>query len=159
MGVKQPIDDRTSLEHEPELNKFFKAAIKTRASDLHLKVGQPPKLRLFGELKNTTGEILTDKRMEELVFEILSPAQKEFFLEHGTIDSLNQESLLAAMEPQAGAETIAGAAQRTAYCSTRSRRSTSLRAQASIRPSGPISILSPSIVAVTPPRGRECSQT
>lgn len=86
MGVKQPIDDRTSLEHEPELNKFFKAAIKTRASDLHLKVGQPPKLRLFGELKNTTGEILTDKRMEELVFEILSPAQKDFFMEHGTLD-------------------------------------------------------------------------
>jgi len=84
----QPIDDRTTvdLSHEPELNKFFRAAIKTRASDLHLKVGQPPKLRLYGSLKNTTGEIMTEKRMEELVFEILSPAQKEFFLQHGTLD-------------------------------------------------------------------------
>lgn len=86
MDVKQPIDDRTSFEQEPALNKFFKAAIKTRASDLHLKVGQPAKLRVFGNLKNTTGETLTEKRMEELVFEILSPAQKEFFMEHGTID-------------------------------------------------------------------------
>ena len=81
-----PIDEQTNLEHEPELNKFFKAAIKMRASDLHLKVGQPLKLRIFGELKKTTGEVMTAKRIEELVFEILSPAHKEFFLEHGTLD-------------------------------------------------------------------------
>jgi twitching motility protein PilT len=86
MSTGQPIDEQASLEHEPELNKFFKAAIKTRASDLHLKVGQPPKLRLFGELKNTTGEVMTVKRIEELVFGILSPVHKEFFLEHGTLD-------------------------------------------------------------------------
>ncbi|MFB0555437.1 MAG: type IV pilus twitching motility protein PilT [Phycisphaerae bacterium] len=86
MSTGQPIDEQTSLEHEPELNKFFKAAIKMRASDLHLKVGQPLKLRIFGELKKTTGEVMTVKRMEELVFEILSPAHKEFFLEHGTLD-------------------------------------------------------------------------
>jgi twitching motility protein PilT len=83
---EQPIDTRTPLDHEPKLNKFFRAAIKTRASDLHLKVGQTPKLRLFGELKKTTGDILTPEKMEELVFELLSPVQKEFFLEHGTLD-------------------------------------------------------------------------
>ncbi len=86
MVTEQPIDDRTSLDHEPELDKLLRAAIKTRASDLHLKVGQPPKLRLQGRLKNTTGEIMTEKRIKELVFEILSPAQKEFFLKHGTLD-------------------------------------------------------------------------
>jgi twitching motility protein PilT len=86
MDTEQPIDDRTSRDSEPELNKFFRAAIKTRASDLHLKVGQPPKLRLFGQLKNTTGEVMTKERMEELVFKILTPAQKEYFLEHGTLD-------------------------------------------------------------------------
>jgi twitching motility protein PilT len=86
MPTEQPFDSQISLEHEPELNKFFKAAIKTRASDLHLKVGQPPKLRLFGELKNTTGEVMTAEKVEELVFGILSHAQKESFLEHGTLD-------------------------------------------------------------------------
>ncbi len=86
MTKGQPIDTHIRLNHEPELDKYFKAAIKTRASDLHLKVGQPPKLRVYGELKNTTGEIMTPERLEILVFEILSPAQKEFFLEHGTID-------------------------------------------------------------------------
>lgn len=86
MASEQPIDSQVSLDHEPEVNKFFRAAIKTRASDLHLKVGQPPKLRIFGELKKTTGEVMSAKRMEELVFEILTPVQKEFFLKHGTLD-------------------------------------------------------------------------
>ena len=86
MATEQPIDDRTSLDHEPELDKLLRAAIKTHASDLHLKVGQPPKLRLHGRLKNTTGEKITETRMEELVFEILSPTQKEFFLKHGVLD-------------------------------------------------------------------------
>ncbi|MBL7185969.1 MAG: PilT/PilU family type 4a pilus ATPase [Phycisphaerae bacterium] len=86
MSTEQPADDRKSSGHEPELNKFFRAAINNRASDLHLKVGQPLKLRLFGKLKNTTGEIMTAERMEQLAFEILTPAQKESFLEHGTVD-------------------------------------------------------------------------
>jgi twitching motility protein PilT len=86
MPTEQPIDSQTGIEHGPELNKFFKAAIKMRASDLHLKVGQPPKLRLFGELKKTTGEIMTAERIEQLVFGILNPAQKEAFMEHGTLD-------------------------------------------------------------------------
>jgi len=85
-GKEHPIDNGSPPGHEPKLNKFFRAAIKTRASDLHLKVGQTPKLRLFGELKNTTGEIITAEKMEELIFELLSPAQKESFLEHGTLD-------------------------------------------------------------------------
>jgi len=71
---------------EPELNKYFRAAIKTQASDLHLKVSQPPKLRVHGELKNTTGEVLTPQTMEQLVFELISPEQKEFFLQNGTLD-------------------------------------------------------------------------
>ena len=85
-GKELPIDTRLPLGHEPKLNKFFRAAIKTRASDLHLKVGQTPKLRLFGELKNTTGDVITPEKMEELVFELLTPAQKESFMEHGTLD-------------------------------------------------------------------------
>jgi len=86
MAAEQPIDVHTHSDHEPELNKYFRVAIKTQANDLHLKVGQPPKLRLYGVLKNTTGEVITPAKMQELVFEILNPAQKEFFLKNGTLD-------------------------------------------------------------------------
>ena len=86
MATEQPNAASTNPDHEPQLNKFFRAAIKNQANDLHLKVGQPAKLRLYGELKNLKGELITQERIEELVFEILSPAQKEFFLENGTVD-------------------------------------------------------------------------
>jgi len=92
VSAKQPIDTHVAFDHEPELNKFFQAAVKTRASDLHLKVGQPPKLRIYGELKNTTGEIMTKERIEELIFEILSTEQKEFFLKTGTLDFAHEIS-------------------------------------------------------------------
>ena len=86
MAAEQPITSNNNAEKEPELNKFFRAAIKTQANDLHIKVGQPPKLRLYGRLKDTTGKVMTEERMEQFVFEILSPAQKEIFLEQGTLD-------------------------------------------------------------------------
>jgi twitching motility protein PilT len=86
MTTGQPGDTREQAGHEPVINRYFKAAIKTRANDLHLKVGQPARLRLQGTLKSTTGEILTAQQMEEMVFEILSPDQKERFLRHGTVD-------------------------------------------------------------------------
>jgi len=86
MTAQQLADTQASHDHEPELNRYFKAAIKTQANDIHLKVGQPPKLRIYGELRNTTGEVMTRERMEELVFEILRPDQKQSFLENGTLD-------------------------------------------------------------------------
>lgn len=86
MGTEHPLDAQPRRDKEPQLNKYFKVAIKTLANDIHMKVGQPPRLRLHGELKNTTGEILTAERMEELVYEIMSPAQKESFLKNGTLD-------------------------------------------------------------------------
>ncbi len=86
MAEAQSAGSMRAPEKDPEINKYFRAAIKTLASDLHLKVGQPPKLRLYGYLKSTTGGPLTRERIEELVFEILSPVQRERFDEHGTLD-------------------------------------------------------------------------
>jgi twitching motility protein PilT len=83
---KQPIDSHVHFEQEPEVNKYFKACIKAQSSDLHLKVGQPPKLRMHEGIRSTTGESLTEKKIEELVFEILSEKQKHFFLENGALD-------------------------------------------------------------------------
>jgi twitching motility protein PilT len=83
---KQPIDTHLHLEIEPEINKFFKACVKAQASDLHLKANQPPKLRMRDGIKNTNGEPLDSKKIEKLVFEILSEKQKTFFLENGSLD-------------------------------------------------------------------------
>jgi twitching motility protein PilT len=86
MASDQPVDAYKKLDHEPQIYKYFRAAIKTHANDLHLKVGQPPKLRYHGKLRNTTAEIITQEKMEQMVFEILNPVQKQFFIENGTLD-------------------------------------------------------------------------
>ncbi|NLK41448.1 MAG: PilT/PilU family type 4a pilus ATPase [Planctomycetes bacterium] len=82
----QPVDSHIHTETPPEIEKLFRAAIKADASDLHLKVGIPPKLRIHSKLKSTTGEVMTEERIEQMVFEIMSPSQKNFFLEHGALD-------------------------------------------------------------------------
>jgi twitching motility protein PilT len=86
MTQGQPIDSHIHLRHSPEIEKLLKAAIKAQASDLHLKVGMVPRMRIHSKLKSTTGKIITEERIEELVFEIMSEEQKKFFLENGAID-------------------------------------------------------------------------
>jgi twitching motility protein PilT len=86
MATGQPGDAHDQTGHEPLVNRYLRAAVKTKANDLHLKVGQPPRLRLMGSLKSTTAEPLTAQQMEDLVSEILNPDQKERFLKHGTLD-------------------------------------------------------------------------
>lgn len=84
----QPLDTHVEVDTSkpPEIEKLFRAVIKADASDIHLKVGLPPKIRIHSKLKNTTGEPLTEKKVEELVFEIMSERQKKFFLENGALD-------------------------------------------------------------------------
>lgn len=86
MATGQPIDSHLHTDKMPEIDKYFKAAVKAEASDLHLKVGMPPIMRISSKLKKNTGEVMTEQKIEELVFEIMSPKQKQFFLERGALD-------------------------------------------------------------------------
>lgn len=86
MSTGQPADAQAQDAPEPRINKYFKAAVKTRASDIHLKVGQTTRLRLQGSLKATTGEPFEKEPLEEMIMEILSDDQKRQFKEHGTLD-------------------------------------------------------------------------
>jgi len=84
MAKNQPSDINAEKEHT--LDRFFRAAVKIHASDVHLKVGQHAKLRVAGQLKNTTGDILTREKIEQMVFEILSDEQKRTLERTGTVD-------------------------------------------------------------------------
>ena len=86
MTTEQSHNTHINPGAEPELNKFYRAAIKTQANGLHLKAGQSPKLRIHGQLKDTTGEIITQEKMERLIFEVLTAEQKESFLKEGGLD-------------------------------------------------------------------------
>jgi twitching motility protein PilT len=71
---------------EIQINRLLDTCITRGASDLHLKAGVSPRVRIRGEIQNIPSAPLTRQEVESLVFEILTPIQKQSFLEHGTLD-------------------------------------------------------------------------
>ena len=71
-----------------ELNKILKNACEMKASDVHLTVGIPPKMRLNGHLVNVDNnmESLTATDTLEMVEEIVNEKQKDHLEEYGELD-------------------------------------------------------------------------
>ena len=82
----QPISKKMSSDKSPAIDKYFKAVIKVQGSDLHLKGDSVPRIRSKGALRETDSPVLPEQILEEMVFAILSPEQKEFFLSQGSLD-------------------------------------------------------------------------
>jgi twitching motility protein PilT len=71
---------------EPEVNKLFRMVMKYEASDLHLKVGQPPMMRLRGDIRRAEMRPLTQEDMERLLLPHLTPRQKRILEDEGGVD-------------------------------------------------------------------------
>ena len=63
-----------------ELEEILTIAVKNMASDIHLSPGQPPILRIDGELIPIEGKApLTDQETMELISSIMTPEQQTLF--------------------------------------------------------------------------------
>jgi twitching motility protein PilT len=82
-AVETPVE---AMPNEPEANKLFRMVMKLKGSDLHLKVGLPPALRLAGVLRTMQLPPLTGAEMERLMFPLLTPRQKEILENTGGAD-------------------------------------------------------------------------
>ncbi|QDT47399.1 Twitching mobility protein [Symmachiella dynata] len=69
-----------------EVNKLFRQLIKFEGSDLHLKVGKPPILRIKGTLRELQMDILTKEKMEQLCFAMMDDRAKRIFDVDGGAD-------------------------------------------------------------------------
>ena len=69
-----------------EVDKIFRACVKLEGSDLHLKVGKPPIVRLNGILKPLNRDPITDEEMVRLCFPMMSERHKRIFEEEGGAD-------------------------------------------------------------------------
>jgi twitching motility protein PilT len=75
-----------ALPNEPEANKLFRMVMKFKGSDLHLKVGQPPAMRLAGVLRYMQLPPLATADMERLMYPLLSARQRGILDEEGGVD-------------------------------------------------------------------------
>jgi twitching motility protein PilT len=79
-------DGRLGRKKGPALNKYFKAVIKLKVSDLHLKVGLPAMIRMKGDLRPLQGGPLTAEQIHDGIFEVLSEKQRNLYEERGAVD-------------------------------------------------------------------------
>lgn len=69
------------------INDLLASAVNQKASDLHLSVGRPPMLRIYGELVPISGEIeLNNAMIRELVGPMLDEAHQKVLDEKGQVD-------------------------------------------------------------------------
>src|SRR6516164_8809787 len=74
------------LRREPEVNKLFRMVMKHEGSDLHLKVGLPPMMRLKGDIVRLQMRPLTQHDMERLLLPLLNERQRRILDEEGGVD-------------------------------------------------------------------------
>ncbi len=79
-------EPRAETRREPEVNKLFRMVMKHEGSDLHLKVGKAPMMRLKGLIRRMEMRPLTQEDMERLFYPILTLDQRTTLTETGGID-------------------------------------------------------------------------
>src|SRR5437868_13585570 len=72
--------------NEPEVNKLFRMVMKYEASDIHLKVGQPPMMRLRGDIRRADMRPLTQEDMERLLLPNLKEKHRKILEDEGGAD-------------------------------------------------------------------------
>lgn len=70
-----------------DIQELLRLTIKNNASDLHLLAGNPPALRIDGSLRYLSNQpVLTQELLEEMIFSLLTPEQKEVLLANKEMD-------------------------------------------------------------------------
>ncbi len=71
---------------ELEIDKLYRALVKHEGSDLHLKVGLPPYIRVAGTLRPLNREPVDDDEMVRLIFPMMDERNRRIFDENGGTD-------------------------------------------------------------------------
>jgi len=69
-----------------KIDAFFKLMHEQGASDLHLVAGQPPALRLHGDIERIKYNVLTTDELRSLLYEITPEEKVKVFEETGDVD-------------------------------------------------------------------------
>ena len=74
------------ISTELEVNKLFRACVKYEASDLHLKVGKPPMVRVGGTIRELQRGPIDDAEMVSLLVPLMNDRNRKIFERDGGAD-------------------------------------------------------------------------
>lgn len=74
------------INKELEVNKLFRATVKYEASDLHLKVGKPPMVRVGGTIRELQRDPIDDEEMVRLLVPLMNDRSRKIFEKDGGAD-------------------------------------------------------------------------
>jgi len=77
---------KPSVKKELEIDKLFRALVKIEGSDLHLKTGAPPYVRVAGTLRTLNRGPIDDDEMQRLLFPMLNERSRRIYEEDGGAD-------------------------------------------------------------------------
>lgn len=69
-----------------QIDRLLAETVRKKGSDLHILAGQPPRIRIYGQLKPLTGEALSDAEVGEYLSEIMSEYSSEQLSKHDGVD-------------------------------------------------------------------------
>lgn len=71
--------EKLSDEHYARFTTLIRAAVAEGASDVHLRAGERPRVRIDGELYEVEGPIVTEESLRSFLYALLGPDQIERF--------------------------------------------------------------------------------
>ncbi len=84
--VEDMVSKYTKVKEELPVDKYFRALVKLEGSDLHMKVGQPPIIRVHGSLKPLNRGAVGSEEMTRLLAPMLNERTYKIFQEEGGCD-------------------------------------------------------------------------
>ena len=83
---QQEIQLRSHRKKELEIDVLFRALVKLKGSDLHLKVDRPPYIRVKGELRTLNRGPIDDEEMNRLIFPMMDERNRKIYNNDGGAD-------------------------------------------------------------------------
>src|SRR5438270_8759393 len=84
--IDQEVRAPAEAHREPEINKLFRMVMKHEGSDLHLKAGLPPMMRLRNAIRHMDMRPLSADDLERLLWPILPERSKKLLEDTGGAD-------------------------------------------------------------------------
>jgi len=85
-GDDPDIERFLQRHRELEVDKYFRALVKLEGSDLHMKVGRPPMVRVRNELRPLNRPPIDDEEMTRLLVPMMNERNRRIFEEDGGAD-------------------------------------------------------------------------